>query len=244
MEYTQEELEKIVTDCGCQFLGIKEHFPEDGPLLYFNTPSGSTKTVKLRGKSLDEIKKNIEGKTVFSALLKEAQAHACVACKNFLIDATGGHCLKELEAKEKYGDLLFAEWLENYLKDNECGFFEPGGGRKMQFNLGASMEKKSWLKTSKTFGDMRDNNTLFDEHCMGDPKGQEEIPQDQLKMGVEVEKEHAPTLNKIKASIENGEITMSPEEIYASIAQDHLREFGDYYTRLSKMEAEAKQEKK
>ena len=85
MEYTQEELEKIVTDCGCQFLGIKEHFPEDGPLLYFNTPSGSTKTVKLRGKSLDEIKKNIEG---------------------------------------KYGDLLFAEWLENHLKDNECGFFE------------------------------------------------------------------------------------------------------------------------
>jgi hypothetical protein len=33
---------------------------------------------------------------------------------------------------------------------------------------------------------------------------------------------------------------MSNEDIYKSIASDHLKEFGDYYTRLAKMEAEAK----
>lgn len=167
-------------------------------------------------------------------LVRKAQAHACVSCKNFIIDSQGGHCLKKDEVIATYGEEALNVWITNYLKDNECSFFEPGGGRKMQFNLGASMQKKSWLKKAD----------LFDEQSMGDPKGQEDIPADQLKMGVEIEKEHAPTLQKIKNSIKDGQITMSPEDVYASIAQDHLREFGDYYTRLQKIEDEATQEKK
>ena len=45
----------------------------------------------------------------------------------------------------------------------------------------------------------------------------------ELKMGIEVEKEH----------------TDKPE-IAKKIAKDHLSEFPDYYTRLKKMEDEAK----
>ena len=63
---------------------------------------------------------------------------------------------------------------------------------------------------------------------------------DELAMGVKVEAEHAGTVAKIKASIKDGKITMSDEDIYKSIAGDHLKEFGDYYTRLAKMEADAK----
>jgi hypothetical protein len=63
---------------------------------------------------------------------------------------------------------------------------------------------------------------------------------DELAMGVKVEAEHAGTVAKIKASIKDGKITMSDEDIFKSIASDHLNEFGDYYSRLSKMESEAK----
>ena len=66
---------------------------------------------------------------------------------------------------------------------------------------------------------------------------------DQLKMGREVEKEHAPTVSKIIASVKDGAVGMSTEEIYESIAQDHLNEIPDYYTRLKKMEDEAKMNK-
>ena len=47
----------------------------------------------------------------------------------------------------------------------------------------------------------------------------------QLQMGMEIEKEHTSDLDEAK-----------------SIAKDHLAEFPDYYTRLKKMEAEAKKE--
>ena len=66
---------------------------------------------------------------------------------------------------------------------------------------------------------------------------------DELSMGVKVEAEHAGTIAKIKASIKDGKIMMSDEDIFKSIASDHLKEFGDYYSRLAKMEADAKQSK-
>jgi hypothetical protein len=66
---------------------------------------------------------------------------------------------------------------------------------------------------------------------------------DELAMGVKVEAEHAPTVAKIQGSIKDGKITMSDEDIYKSIAEDHLNEFSDYYTKLAKMESEAKQSK-
>lgn len=50
-----------------------------------------------------------------------------------------------------------------------------------------------------------------------------EIPEDELKMGIEVEHEH--TTDKVMAR---------------RIAMDHLAEFPDYYSRLKKMEDEAK----
>jgi len=92
----------------------------------------------------------------------------------------------------------------------------------------------NWLRASD----------LFPEKSMGDPRGQEEVPADQLKMGKEVEKEHASTVAKIKASLKDGQITMTNEEIYASIAADHLYEFSNYYTLLKEMEDKAKSIKK
>jgi hypothetical protein len=48
---------------------------------------------------------------------------------------------------------------------------------------------------------------------------------EQLRIGMEIEKEH----------------TSDPEET-KKIAKDHLVEFPDYYTRLKKMEADAKKD--
>lgn len=55
-----------------------------------------------------------------------------------------------------------------------------------------------------------------------------------LEKGIEVEREHAPTLEKVKDSIVDNELTMSDEEFYASIAKDHLNERLDYYDLLEK----------
>ena len=73
---------------------------------------------------------------------------------------------------------------------------------------------------------------------------------EQLSMGTEVEREHKPTLDKIDADIaRNSRRTMTDDEFYRSIAQDHLDELPNvYYTLLKeleetgkKMEAENKQ---
>lgn len=62
----------------------------------------------------------------------------------------------------------------------------------------------------------------------------------QIEMGIDVEKEHDPTIDKIENEYD---IKVDDrEEIYQSIAQDHLDEFPDYYDRLDKMEKEAEDE--
>lgn len=60
----------------------------------------------------------------------------------------------------------------------------------------------------------------------GDNLPKSQIRPKELAMGEEVEKEHKP---------EDTELT-------EDIAKDHLAEIPDYYTRLKKMEAEAKNE--
>ena len=60
---------------------------------------------------------------------------------------------------------------------------------------------------------------------------------DQVQMGIEVEKEHAPTVKKIREAL-GEDLDISNEEIYQMIAEDHLKEFPDYYTRLKKMETQ------
>jgi len=55
---------------------------------------------------------------------------------------------------------------------------------------------------------------------------EDDVDAKELKMGIEVEKEHTPN-----------------KEIAKRISLDHLAEFGDYYTRLKKMEAEGEKAK-
>jgi len=66
----------------------------------------------------------------------------------------------------------------------------------------------------------------------------EKSQKEQIKMGKEVEKEHLPTLKDMKKDCDAGKL--KPLEHYVKgIAKDHLKEFSDYYTRLTKMEKEA-----
>lgn len=65
-------------------------------------------------------------------------------------------------------------------------------------------------------------NGRFNESGMKE----EDLPADELKMGIDVEKEH--TILPLMAK---------------RIAMDHLAEFSDYYSRLKKMEDEAKKAK-
>lgn len=60
----------------------------------------------------------------------------------------------------------------------------------------------------------------------------------QLSMGKKVEKEHKDAYDLIKKKLEekNVEMPISEDDFYTMIAQAHLKELDDYYTRLQKME--------
>ena len=58
-----------------------------------------------------------------------------------------------------------------------------------------------------------------------DKRPDSDYDKDQLKMGIEIEKEHT-----------------TDEETAKIIAKDHLDEISDYYSRLKKMESEAEKE--
>lgn len=61
----------------------------------------------------------------------------------------------------------------------------------------------------------------------------------QLQQGIEVEKEHLGSIKWLIEQLESGEpreIQSLIDEAVKKIAQDHLNELPDYYTRLEKME--------
>jgi hypothetical protein len=56
-----------------------------------------------------------------------------------------------------------------------------------------------------------------------------DVPENDLKVGIEIEKEHEPTVNKIKEYLEkNGKLPPN-EMIYEWISLDHISEFKKYY---------------
>ena len=63
--------------------------------------------------------------------------------------------------------------------------------------------------------------------------------EDQLKAGLEIEKEHAPTAEKIVKDIQDGKLDMDTEKLAELIARDHLNELPNYYTLLCEMEESA-----
>lgn len=58
-------------------------------------------------------------------------------------------------------------------------------------------------------------------------------------MGIEIEREHRDLLDLFKEKLaEKGvEMPLSDEEFFSMVAEAHLRELPDYYTRLKKMES-------
>ena len=69
----------------------------------------------------------------------------------------------------------------------------------------------------------------------------EVINSKELKVGKQVEKEHKPTIKKIKKAVVDGKVKMKDDAIETSIAKDHIKEFPRYYTKgLKPMEKKLK----
>jgi hypothetical protein len=68
-------------------------------------------------------------------------------------------------------------------------------------------------------------------------KADEDTDDKQLSMGIAVEKEHAKTISWIKEYYNKNRKFPPEEEVFKSIAKDHLSEFKDYYTKLKTMES-------
>lgn len=68
----------------------------------------------------------------------------------------------------------------------------------------------------------------------------ESMSNSELEKGIKVESEHGNIYEEIDFYLESFNIGMpwSKEEFYKKIAQAHLKEIPDYYTRLEKMEGE------
>jgi hypothetical protein len=65
----------------------------------------------------------------------------------------------------------------------------------------------------------------------------------ELNLGKKIEKEHDSTYNKIKEFYEKNGDFPTKLKVFQWIAEDHLKEFKDYYTRLEEMEKLAKKSK-
>ena len=57
----------------------------------------------------------------------------------------------------------------------------------------------------------------------------------ELKKGIKSESEHAATIKQIIDDVKAGKVR-ALKEYFKLIAQDHLEEISDYYSRLAKME--------
>lgn len=69
------------------------------------------------------------------------------------------------------------------------------------------------------------------------PEGSPTAEAEQLVMGIEVEKEHADTVQFIRDYYEENGSFPDNDVIFEHIAKDHLKEMSDYYTKLKAMEA-------
>lgn len=56
----------------------------------------------------------------------------------------------------------------------------------------------------------------------------------QLKAGIRIESEHKKTVRFIKGFVKKHKKFPSNQQIFGSIAKDHLKEHKNYYTKLKK----------
>lgn len=61
----------------------------------------------------------------------------------------------------------------------------------------------------------------------------EGLDQSELEQGIKVESEHKDVYDFLSSKVD---MPISSDEFYKMIAEAHLREIPDYYTRLKKME--------
>ncbi len=54
----------------------------------------------------------------------------------------------------------------------------------------------------------------------------------QLEIGIDVESEHEPTYEWLRNFLKENKKLPPKIELYKKIAEDHLNEYDDYYTRL------------
>lgn len=103
---------------------------------------------------------------------------------------------------------------------------------------GAKEEEINSYLTGMSKMDDADVSEWAKKKLENDGMSQEEYDNDQMAMGLEVEKEHAGTYEMIEDYYTKNE-RMPPEvNVYQSIAEEHLQEFPTYYTHLKKMEEE------
>jgi hypothetical protein len=62
----------------------------------------------------------------------------------------------------------------------------------------------------------------------------------ELEMGKKVEREHADTIKWLAEQLGGKVSDALMQEAVTRIAQDHLKELSDYYTKLAKMESSAR----
>src|SRR3990167_10186564 len=88
------------------------------------------------------------------------------------------------------------------------------------------------------------NNKFYTEVLKKEAGG--EISDEELKKGVETEKEHLDLYNKIHDYLKTKKITMplSKKQFFEYIAKAHLNEISNYYELLDEMEKKAKNKTK
>lgn len=112
-------------------------------------------------------------------------------------------------------------------------------GEKLEREKMASPEHCAPVLESESKRINEDMKRLYERTQLGD------VSDPELARGKQIEMEHLPTMLRIRDSCfsdsgERGVVKMDNKDMSESISLDHLSELPDYYTRLDKMEQEAK----
>ena len=123
----EDILRDIVMQAGCQFIGVKRHFEDEEPLVYFNIPGGSTKTLPVSQVTLE----NVQKKCLAQLRSADKQScHCCGGCQNFQIDLQGIICVKANDVIAAHSEIDLDNWMQNFMQENGCDLFESSYGEK------------------------------------------------------------------------------------------------------------------
>ena len=166
---------------------------------------------------------------------KHAMASKGIKTKNGYCKKSDTAMCKDPEHNRPCGTCVIIGCPHVNLTNNKTWVIKTKNGEFIEDKIFETEEEayKWWEANSKKYEDEHVHIKKMSSKGM-----QKTSRKSQIRMGIEVESEHTETMKKIIKDAKNGHLK-SLKYYQKMVAEDHIDEIRDYYTRLKKMEKEA-----